>query len=61
MHFFLLLLVCTVYSSCASCDENKHFLYKRLMTYNLVQKETASSGPAEIAGHIFIAMMASLY
>lgn len=40
--FFLLLLVCIVYSVCASCDENKLFLYKFLMT-EFIKKETASS------------------
>lgn len=60
MHFFLLLL-CTVYSLCASCDENKLFVYKCLMTYELVQKETASSTPAKTVGCVFITMMASLY
>ena len=46
MHFFFTSVgVHWIYSLCASCDENKLFLYKCMMTYDLVQKETASSTP----------------
>lgn len=44
MHFFFFTSVgVSCNSLCAYCDENKLFLYKRLMTCELVQKEAAPS------------------
>ena len=48
MHFFfLLLLVCTVYSLCASCDDNKLFLYKCLVISELLQKGSGLFSPCQ--------------
>lgn len=62
MHFFFYFCWCVLYIVCVLLViENKLFLYKCLMMYELVQEKTASSTPAKIVVCIFSTTMGRLY